>query len=397
MAELPARRPAEQYRRLWRTTTRPSLQEFVATLPSLTIDQLVDVIEVDQAERWQRGERVLAEEYLHTFPSIQHQPELAIVVIYGEYFIRTERNEHPSLAEYMSRFPTFARRLREQVQWHEAIDLIPQPTMPTTLPEFPGYQTVAFAGRGATCCVYEAKDILDQPVAIKVLDPMHRRDHSKLERFRREAEAGGRLRHPNIVPTYSVEDTDDGPFIVMEFCSGGSLAVDLRNQPWPMADVPKLLSTVAQAVHFAHGDGIIHRDIKPGNILLDANRVPKVSDFGLAKVLGSGSITATGEILGTPCYMAPEQTDGIHEVPTDVYALGTVLYECLTGRPPFVHASPMEVLRMIREDTPLPPSEFNPEISPELQAICLRCLEKVPTKRFATAAEFAEALDGLKV
>lgn len=386
-----AKRPAEQYRRLWRQPHKPRLQEFVASLPTLTVDQLIDIIEVDQGERWQRGERVLAEEYFKAFPSIRHQAETAIVVIYGEYFIRTERRENPSLAEYMSRFPKFARRLREQVQWHEAIELEPEPTSPV-LPDFPGFTTRAFAGRGATCSVYEADAMDGRKVALKVLDPLHRRDVAKLERFRREGEAGCRLRHPNIVTTYAVVDAEAGPFLVLEYCAGGSLASQWRQELWPPSRLTQFMASVAEAVHFGHQAGIIHRDLKPANILLDTSQQPKVADFGLAKVLGSGSITATGEVLGTPAYMAPEQTHGIFEVATDVYALCAILYEGLTGRPPFVHAATMEVLRMIRDDEPIPIREYNLAVEPELQRLCLQGLAKQPQDRFASAADLAIAL-----
>jgi serine/threonine-protein kinase len=212
-------------------------------------------------------------------------------------------------------------------------------------------------------------------------------------------------------------DVSGVPFLVMEYCSGGTLDVHLAGRPLPPAEAAAVLRALAGAVHFAHVQGVVHRDLKPSNILLGTDQYPipdhetrpdwalgigdsalrpKVADFGLAKCeAGVGSaITATRETLGTPCYMAPELTTGARDADarTDVYGLGGILYELLTGRPPFVATTPLEVIRMVREEAPVRPKRINPDVPAELEELCLKCLEKEPDQRFATAAEVSKGL-----
>jgi eukaryotic-like serine/threonine-protein kinase len=394
------RRPsaADQYRRLWVAGPTPELEAFLATLPQLTPDDLLDVIELDRAERWRRGERIKAERYLRDFPAVRNDPEAALVVIYGEYFLRKEMGETPSLLEYISRFPQHARRLRDQVMWHEAIELnqvIGGAAAP--MPDLPGLTIGELLGRGGMCSVYRGVDAQSGgDVAVKILDREHLHHPQRVARFRREVGSLMRLRHPHIVLAHRTDEMKGVPYIIMEFCAGGTLAAHLRGQPLPASDTIEILRALASAVEYAHGEGVIHRDLKPGNVLLSGDLTPKVSDFGLAKCdTGVGSsITASRETLGTPCYMAPELATGARDADarTDVYGLGAILYELLTGRPPFVATTPLEVVRMVREELPIPPRALNPAAPFELEAICLKCLEKEPEQRYESARAIIEAL-----
>lgn len=411
--------PADHYRRLWASEAAPNLESFVARLPELTADELLDVIELDRAERWRRKERVKAERYLRDFPTVGNDPEAALVVIYGEYYLRKELGELPSLVEYIARFPLHARRLRDQVMWHEAIELntvIGGPPAPTI--EIPGLALGELLGRGGMCSVYRAvENETNAEVAVKILDREHLHHPQRVARFRREVGSLMRLHHPNIVRANRTGDVKGIPYIVMEFCAGGSLATRIAGRPLPASEVVAILRSLASAVEYAHGEGVIHRDLKPGNILLQSPPaavagpqsetavgletggfglgVVKVSDFGLAKCdsgIGS-SITASSEALGTPCYMAPELTTGARDADTrtDVYGLGAIFYELLTGRPPFVANTPLEVVLLVREEAPIRPSMLNPAVPPGLESICMKCLAKEPEDRFASAAQLAEA------
>jgi serine/threonine-protein kinase len=245
---------------------------------------------------------------------------------------------------------------------------------------------------------------LDRLVALKVVRAGTHAGAEELARFRREAEAIASLRHPNVVEIYEVGDQGGVPYYAMELCSGGSLAQQLAGGPLALRRATELVETLARAVQAAHEAGVVHRDLKPANVLLAADGTPKVTDFGLAKKRDDGSpeLTASGAILGTPAYMAPEQAsgDGKHVGPAaDVWALGAILYELLTGRPPFRAATPFDTLLQVLSDIPEPPTRLRPGMPAELEAICLRCLEKKPARRYASAAELADDLqhfrDGL--
>jgi eukaryotic-like serine/threonine-protein kinase len=402
--------PADQYRALWSVGPTPNLTQFLAGLPVLNPDDLLDVIEIDRAERWRKGERVKAEKYLKEFPALREDVETALVVIYGEFYLRKELGENPSLLEFLTRFPQHARRLRDQVMWHEAIELDPGSST-GKVPEVPGLIMGELLGRGGMCSVYKAVDQESgKEVAVKVLDPENLHNPLRVARFRREVGSLMRLRHPHIVSALRTDEARGLPYLVMEYCSGGTLAAHLRGRPLPGAAAAGTIRAIAGAVAYAHGEGVIHRDLKPGNVLLAVNAqrsndsqtaIPKVADFGLAKckVDVGGNLTATRETLGTPCYMAPELTTGARDADarTDVYGLGAILYELLTGRPPFVATIPLEVVRMVRDELPVPPTALNPNVSRELEAVCLKCLEKDPDRRFASADGVAEAVRGTDV
>ena len=213
---------------------------------------------------------------------------------------------------------------------------------------------------------------------------------------RAEAETIARIRHPGIVQIHHVGEIGRLPYFELEYLAGGSLDKRLDGTPWPATTAAELVETLAHAIAEAHRQGIVHRDLKPANILLDAGRRPKVADFGLAKMLDSGDgLTKTQTVLGSPSYMAPEQAEGhsrLVAATTDVYALGAIFYELLTGRPPFRAATAVETLVQVRDTDPIPPSRFQPGLARAAETICLKCLEKAPARRYPTAEALAEDL-----
>ena len=265
------------------------------------------------------------------------------------------------------------------------------------VPVVQNYKILGVLGRGGMGVVYKAKqEGLNRLVALKMVLAGEHAGAEELARFRLEAEAVAKLQHPNIVQVYEVGEADGRPFLSLEYVSGGSLAQKLHGTPMLSREAAQLTQTMAEAMHVAHASGIIHRDLKPANVLLTADGVPKITDFGLAKKLNQESgQTQSGTIMGTPSYMAPEQAAGrIRDLSpaTDVYALGAVLYEMLTGRPPFRAATPFDTAMQVIEREPAPPRLLNSKVERELEAICLKCLEKDPKHRYASAEKLAEDL-----
>src|SRR3954470_24337295 len=261
----------------------------------------------------------------------------------------------------------------------------------------PGYDVEAFLGRGGMGVVYRARHLrLNRLVALKMLLTGPYAGPHERARFQSEAEAVAGLRHANIVQVHDVGDHDGCPYFTMELLEGGSLAQDLAGTPQPARQAAALLTTLAEAVEAAHRAGIVHRDLKPANILLTAERHPKVADFGLARHFDGGpSLTLSGARIGTPSYMAPEQVlgrAGAVGPAADVYALGAVLYEVLTGRPPFRGETAVETERQVLNDEPVPPLRLNPKVPRDLETICLKCLSKEPGRRYASAAALADDL-----
>ncbi len=264
-------------------------------------------------------------------------------------------------------------------------------------PHLSGYEVQDELGRGGMGVVYRAWDQrLHRPVAIKMLLAGDFARPDERERFEREAEAAAGLRHANIVQVYQVGDFEGRPYFTMEFVEGGSLAEKLAGTPLAGGPAAMLLATVAEAVQAAHDRGIVHRDLKPGNVLLTEDGTPKIADFGLARRLDDGAgLSRSGIPLGTPNYMAPEQALGLtHSIGpvADVYALGAILYEALTGRPPFRAETTAETLRQVVEQEPTPPSRWNAKVPRDLEVICLKCLRKEPHRRYSSAAALAADL-----
>src|SRR5262245_16346141 len=297
----------------------------------------------------------------------------------------------------------------------------PEPVSEPPQTEFPGYEVLGVLGRGGMGVVYKARQIrTDRLVALKV--PGHL-DLETRVRFTAEAQAAARLSHPNIVQVYEVGEHNGRPFLALEYVDGGTLAATLTGVPLPPRAAAALDETLAAAVGVAHAHGVVHRDLKPANVLLssrfqvpgskfESNLAPgtrnleiKVADFGLARRIDPDSgQTRSGMILGTPDYMAPEQAAGRNKSvgpPADVYALGVILYELLTGRPPFKGTGMLETLEQVRTLEPVPPRRLQPAIPRDLETICLKCLQKDPARRYAVAGELADDLrrflDGLPV
>jgi serine/threonine-protein kinase len=272
------------------------------------------------------------------------------------------------------------------------------PSLPQrSLPQIPGYEVEAVLGRGGMGVVYRARHLrLNRPVALKMLLAGAYAGPHELARFQREAEAVAGLRHANIVQVYDVGEHEGRPYFTMELVEGGSLAQKLAGIPQPARQAAALLDAVARAVQVAHLGGIVHRDLKPANVLLTADGTPKITDFGLARRFEGGpSLTLNGARVGTPSYMAPEQAigkPGAIGPPVDVYALGAVLYEMLTGRPPFRAETAAETERQVIAEEPVPPSRLNAKVPRDLETICLKCLHKDPERRYVTAAALAEDL-----
>ncbi len=264
-------------------------------------------------------------------------------------------------------------------------------------PTFPGYEIIAQIGRGGMGIVYKALDQkLRRIVAIKTISDGRHATSDQLDRFQAEAQAVARLRHPNIIAIHAIGEHDKRPYLSLEFAEGGSLSQRLAKKPMASREAAALVETLARAVHAAHQAGVVHRDLKPSNVLLTADGIPKVSDFGLAKLLDSDSgRTLSGQVMGSPSYMAPEQAEGHSKQvgpPADIYALGAMLYQALTGRPPFLGESAMETLKLVTSTEVVAPHLLRPDIPRDLETICLKCLDKDPKHRYATAAELAEDL-----
>jgi WD40 repeat protein/tRNA A-37 threonylcarbamoyl transferase component Bud32 len=269
----------------------------------------------------------------------------------------------------------------------------------------PGYVLLEEVGRGGMGVVYRARqELLGRVVALKTIRGDELDSAARRVRFRTEAEVIAAIEHPNIIRVHEIIETDETLWLSLEFCSGGSLATGLAAGPLPARAAAALIESLARAVAAAHASGVIHRDLKPANVLYTATGVPKITDFGLARRLEWSNLTVDGAVMGTPSYMAPEQARGSAAdlgPRTDVYALGAILYECLTGRPPFRAATAAETVREVLDVDPLPPRRLQPQTPRDLDTICLECLEKQPARRYETAAALADDLrrwlDGLPI
>jgi thiol-disulfide isomerase/thioredoxin len=262
-------------------------------------------------------------------------------------------------------------------------------------PTVPGYQLLSRLGRGGMGIVWKARDLaLGRVVALKMIRDIDFASEEERWRFRQEAPTVARLMHPHIVQIFHVGEHQGTPFYAMEFCANGSLAERLSGGPLTAREAAALVEKVARAVHAAHLAQVVHRDLKPANVLLSASGEPKVTDFGLAKRLGEQGQTRSGAVLGTPEYMPPEQARGRKEIGpwVDVYALGAILYECLTGRPPFKAATPFDTVVQVISEEPVPVRRLQPRTPGDLETICHKCLEKDRSRRYASALALAEDL-----
>jgi serine/threonine protein kinase/tetratricopeptide (TPR) repeat protein len=358
---------------------------------------LEELVAIDLEFRWKADQPAIArvEEYLERFPRL-NQPPIVLRLLRQEFLGRQRRGDSPDPSEYRARFPALVvtgQELQETLDQYRTQP--PARSQPGT-PEVPGYQVLGLLGRGGMGVVYRARHVqLDRLVALKML-----RDGAAnledLPRFRTEAQAVARFQHPNIVQIYEVGEHQGQPYLALELVDGTSLDRKLAGTPQPPRQAAELAAVLARAVHAVHERGIIHRDLKPGNVLLTAEGAPKIGDFGLAKQLDvDAGQTRSGDVLGTPAYMAPEQAAGrTREVgpAADVYALGAILYEMLTGRPPFLGVTAWDIIPQILSAEPVPPRRLQPTVPRDLETICLKCLRKEPDRRYAGARALAEDL-----
>jgi formylglycine-generating enzyme required for sulfatase activity/tRNA A-37 threonylcarbamoyl transferase component Bud32 len=375
------------------------------------------------------------EDYLRHLPGLERDPEALLDLLAAEIQAREEHGEASRLEEYVRRFPQLAAELRRHFAARQALaggglldhpappTLAPQAAVPSEVPTLSptpqsgappdgprlppptgpgelgltGYELLEEIGRGGMGVVYKARHFaLNRIVAVKMILHGAQARPDELLRFLTEAEAAAQLQHPNIAQVYEIGRHHGQPYFALEYVEGGSLDQLLNGTPLPARAAAELVARLAGAVQVAHDHGIVHRDLKPANVLLTRDRVPKVTDFGLAKRVAAGTaLTESGAILGTPSYMAPEQAGGHGKAAgpaADVYALGAILYECLTGRPPFRAATPVDTLLQVLENEPVPPRQLQPRLPRDLETICLKCLHKQPGRRYASAAALADDL-----
>jgi len=265
-------------------------------------------------------------------------------------------------------------------------------------PAIPQYEILEELGRGGMGVVFKARHMaLKRIVALKTILACGAIREEQRKRFLREARVMALLQHPHIVQIHEIGQLGEHPFLVMEYVPGEDLGARIQGKPWAAREAAALVAKLARAVHAAHQLGIVHRDLKPNNILLTADGTPKICDFGLAKHFADHTDrTRTGQIMGTPAYMAPEQFGGdSHSLgpAVDVHALGVVLYETLTGHPPYLADNPIDTLKLVTSQEPIPPRRAQPTIPRDLETVCLKCLAKEPHRRYATAAALADDLD----
>jgi len=357
----------------------------------------LNLVRRDQSERWQSGSGVPAERYFELLPELRDDQEDALVLVCGEARARREAGQLVSLGDFERRFPELAAELAIQFELDETFGNL-SGNVDDEHHEFrlPGFEILHEIGRGASAVVYLSRqNSVDRLVAVKVMRAWSA-DESYLRRHRHEASTLSRMKHPNVVQIYDVIESDDALCSVIEYVDGPTLAEHTGGRPQPPAEAARLMRLLADIVHAVHEAGILHRDLKPSNVLLTSRGEPKISDFGLAKlVTGSSQVTTHHGLLGTPSYMPPELAadDGQGAGREgDVYSLGAILYELLTGHPPFLGVTVLDTLSMIRERDPIMPRSFEPGIPRDLETICLKCLAKSPRERYATASALADDL-----
>jgi WD40 repeat protein len=420
-------RVLERFEDAWRRGERPDLEDYLHAggVPRPVL--LVELVHEDLEFRFGAGEVVRVEAYLERFPELRTNPDAALSLIAAEFAQRRRRNGGGTAEEYRQRFPEYDAELAKRLQTgggqHETSAPVLDPAagnrtpggespsvtrqefprsaaIPqsgTDWPTVPGCEILGELGRGGMGVVYKARQVeLNRLVALKMVLAGAHAGAEERARFRREAEAIARLQHSHIVQVFEVGEQRGLPYFSLEFCPGGSLADRLNGTPLAARAAAELVEALALAMQAAHARGVVHRDLKPANVLFTADGTPRITDFGLAKFLDAGAgQTQTGVVIGTPSYMAPEQARGVARglgPAADVYALGAVLYELLTGRPPFKGTTPLETLEQVSSQEPVPPGRLQQKVPRDLETVCLKCLDKDPKKRYPSAHALAEDL-----
>jgi hypothetical protein len=385
-----------------------------------TTDLLADA-RTELEARIRRGRLRSADDLREDFPAAWADPESKLELVFAEYVYRVANGEQPSRDDWFSRYPEFHRRLGRLFGLHDLMaggdthrpaatvgNAPPVPTVPADGDHPDGYEVLGEIGRGGMAVVYQARQIeLNRMVALKVLRWGGWEGPDDARRVRREAELVARLQHPNIVQVIEVGEWDGSPFLALEYVPGGTLADAIASTHRQgktgisTAEAVALVELLARATQYAHEQGVVHRDLKPANVLLADDPAgpfarPKVTDFGLAVSTElSAAVSQSAMLAGTPCYMTPEQATARRDAVgprTDVYALGGILYELLTGRPPFQGATVLETLDLVRHAEPVPPRLLRPAVPRDLETVCLKCLAKDPARRYPTADALGDDL-----
>jgi eukaryotic-like serine/threonine-protein kinase len=376
-------------------------------------DFALESLFAEQVRAWMHGERPPIKLLIDRHPGVVDRPNAVVELINQEVVLRQIRGETACADDYLTDFPELAEPLSRLFEVHGALSLPPElrPSPDHGLrnsvlngarseiasaPRVPGYEIEGILGRGGMGVVYLARHrALDRIVALKVLQEGRQSEPEHRARFEREAAAVAKCQHPNLVQIHEIGEYDGHSYLALEYVDGGTLARSLAGVPQPPRAAASLVEVLARAIDHAHSRGVVHRDLKPANVLLTSEGQPKITDFGLAKIDETSTRTEVGAIMGTLAYMAPEQAlAGTATVGprADIYALGAILYEALTGRPPFRAESPELIYHQLVHSDVVPPSRIQTAVPRDLEAICLKCLEKSPAQRYATALELAEDL-----
>jgi len=399
-----------RFEEAWQRGERPALDAYLPCDAGARRLALVELIHLELELRLKAGEAARVEEYLTRYPELTDERQTVLALLQTEWRVRARQEPHLSGVEYQQRFPQFACELDAALGTLSANERLALPTTSEThardatrtldgeLPRLPGYEIAEESGRGGMGVVYKARHVkLNRVVALKMILHAEQADAAERQRFQAEARALARLKHPNIVQIYEVGEHQGQPFLALEFVEGGTLAERLKRQPLSVTEAVKLTATLARAVHAAHACHLVHRDLKPTNILLTPDGMPKISDFGRAKQLDADTLrTQSGAIFGTPAYMAPEQASGRSKAigpAADIHALGAILYELLARQPPFRGLTILEVLQQVQSAEPISLRRLAPRVPRDLETICHKCLRKAPEARYHSALELAEDLE----
>ena len=435
---------ADSFGQAWASEQFPDIRRFLPPKESgaeLRRSTLVELVAIDLERRWTADAppsesnlpaKPKLEDYVAAFDELKPLESLPASLVCEEYRLRTKCGDYPTRVEYEKRFGERSDRVLEAISKldsdttieyagaapvrrpdpHSLADTDPPHTIDTS-PDSPrpkilsknvdesnfgDYVIEEEIARGGMGVVFKARQTkANRVVALKMILSGELASEAEVQRFYTEAEAAANLQHPNIVPIYDVGESNGRHYFSMRFVDGPSLRDRAAENPLPPRLAASITESLASAVHYAHEQGVVHRDLKPANILMDSDEAPCITDFGLAKQLHADSgMTATGQVMGTPSYMPPEQalgqTDKIGPL-SDVYSLGAILYELLTGRPPFRAATAMETLAQVIDSDPVAPKQLNPLIDRDLETVCLKCLQKNPAERYVSARELEQELE----